>query len=159
LKEAWADELSRPGAAGRLCELYEQLRGFVLEGLGLPGQVYGLGVLMRQGMGAWMTACVEHAQLDRASNNVACQVAPCLPSSMQEELTRTLASLVLSNNEMEVENHGDKFQGEGKPSAANRVPVCTAVNGSASVREYREHEAPVCAKAESRRIGLAAGAH
>jgi len=147
LKEASAHELSSPPGAETepLCELYEQLRGFVLEGSGLPGQVYGLGVLMRQGMLAWMSACVEHAQLERASNNVVYKVAPCLPSCMQEELARTLASLVLSNNERGVENDGEKFQGERKPSEANRVPVRTAVNGAASVREYREHEAPVCA--------------
>jgi hypothetical protein len=130
LKGDRADELSPPGGeTERLCDLYEQLRGFVLEGSALPGQVYGLGVLLRQGMRAWMAACVEHAQLERASNNVVYQVAPCLPLSMQEELTRALASLVLNTNEREVENYGDKFQGDRKPSEANRVPVRTAVNG------------------------------
>ncbi|MCG7852576.1 MAG: hypothetical protein MIO92_08645, partial [Methanosarcinaceae archaeon] len=123
------DELSPPGdETERLCDLYEQLRSFVLEGSSLPGQVYGLGVLLRQGMRAWMAACVEHAQLERASNNVVYKVAPCLPSSMQEELTRTLASLVLNNNERGVENYGEKFQGERKPSEANLIPVRTAVN-------------------------------
>ena len=139
-----ADELSPPGGeTERLCYLYEQLRGFVLEGSGLPGQVYGLGVLLRQGMRAWMAACVEHAQIERASNYVVYQVALCLPLSMQEELTRALASLVLNNNEREVENHGDKFQGHCRTSKANRLPVYTAVDGSAGVREYREHKAPI----------------
>jgi hypothetical protein len=31
--------------------IYEQLRGFVPEAQGLPGQVYGLDVLMRKGCG------------------------------------------------------------------------------------------------------------
>ena len=113
----------------RLCDLYEQLRSFVLEGSALPGQVYGLGLLLRQGMRAWMSACVEHTEFERASNNVVYKVAPCLALSMQEELTRTLASLVLNTNEREVEDYGDKFQGNRKPSEANRVSVRTAVNG------------------------------
>jgi hypothetical protein len=108
---------------------------------------------------AWMSACVEHASVETASNDVVYQVAPCLPSSRQEELTRALASLVLANSEKEVENDGDKFQGECKPSKTNRIPLRTAVNGAASVREYREHKTPVCAAAESNRTGLGAGAH
>lgn len=103
MKEARVDELPCPvGETEDLCDLYEQLRGFILEASGLPGQVYGLGVLMRQGMRVWMNACGEHAQLERASSSVADRVASCLPSPMQAELTRTLASLVWNHNEREV---------------------------------------------------------
>lgn len=98
MKGTRTQELARRGGTELLCDLYEQLRSFVLQGSGLPGQFYGLGVLLRQGMVAWIAACVEHTRLEAASGNMVYQVAPGLPPSMQAELTRTLASIVLNNN-------------------------------------------------------------
>ena len=44
------------GATDPLYEHYEQLRGYVLEASDMPGQVYGLGVLLQKGMRAWIEA-------------------------------------------------------------------------------------------------------
>ena len=51
------------GATDPLCKHYEQLRGYVLEASDMPGQVYGLGVMLQKGMRAWIEATCEHCQV------------------------------------------------------------------------------------------------
>ena len=106
MKEARTqEELACRQATEPLCDRYEQLRSFVLHGSGLKGQFYGLGVLLRQGMIAWMAACVEQKRFEASSDNRVYQLAPGLAPSIQAELTRTLASLVLNHNKREVEDY------------------------------------------------------
>jgi len=95
-----------PSRAGHpLCERYEQLRSHVLNGSVLPGQAYGFGVLLRQGMRAWMEACepyagpVETAPMGGARS----RDSGILASAVQKELTLLMAAMVLNNGHREVE--------------------------------------------------------
>jgi len=93
-----------PWRAGHpLCERYEQLRSQVLQGSVLPGQGYGFGVLLRQGMRAWMEVrqpqdgTVETAPVGGQRSRGSCTLA----SSVQGELTLLMAAMVLNNSHRE----------------------------------------------------------
>jgi len=96
------EELACPGATDPLCKLYEQLRSYVLEASDMPGQVYGLGVMLRQGMRAWIEATLEYTQLKQASDHSISQEHPWVLSSVEAELTIRLATLVLNRSQKEV---------------------------------------------------------
>ena len=102
LKQTCPEELECPGASDPLCKLYEQLRSFVLEASDVPGQVYGLGVMLRQGMRAWIEATVEYAQVEQDPGNAVSQKTSWIVSSVQAELTRMLAAIVLNRSQKEV---------------------------------------------------------
>lgn len=89
------------GATDPLCEHYEQLRGYVLSASDMPGQVYGLGVLLQKGMRAWIEATCEHCQVKAAYGNVESHEAAGMLSSVQTELARMLAGIVLNHNHRE----------------------------------------------------------
>jgi hypothetical protein len=96
-----------PWRAGHpLCERYEQLRSQVLQGSVLPGQGYGFGVLLRQGMQAWMKVgqphdgTVETAPLGGAARS---RGSGILASAVQKELTLLMAAMVLNNSHREGE--------------------------------------------------------
>jgi len=96
------EELASPGAADPLCKLYEQLRSSVLEASDVPGQVYGLGVLLRQGMRAWIEATLEYAQVEQDPGQVVTPKSSWVLSSVEAELTIMLASIVLNHSQKEV---------------------------------------------------------
>ncbi len=102
LKQTCPEELGCPGATDPLCKLYEQLRSFVLEASDGPGQIYGLGVMLRQGMRAWIEATVEYAQVEQDPGNAVSQKTSWIVSSVQAELTRMLAAIVLNGSQKEV---------------------------------------------------------
>jgi hypothetical protein len=96
------EEFGCPGATDPLCRLYEQLRSFVLESSDLPGQVYGLGVMLRQGMRAWIEATVAYARVKQDPGHVVSQKTSWIVSSVEEELCRMLAAIVLNRSQKEV---------------------------------------------------------
>jgi hypothetical protein len=102
LRKACPEELASPGAADPLCKLYEQLRSSVLEASDMPGRVYGLGVLLRQGMRAWLEATLEYAQVKQDSGHVVTPNTSWVLSSVEAELTIMLASIVVKHTEKEV---------------------------------------------------------
>jgi hypothetical protein len=74
----------------------------VLETAARPGPVYGLGVMLRQGMRAWIEATLEYAQLEQ---DPGCAVSPKTPrilSYVQAELTIMLAGIMLTHSRGEV---------------------------------------------------------
>ena len=87
------------GATDPLCEHYEQLRGYVLEASDMPGQVYGLGVLLQKGMRAWIEATCEHCQVKPADGHVDSHEVGGMLSSVQTELAGMLAGIVLNHNQ------------------------------------------------------------
>ena len=89
------------GATDPLCEHYEQLRRYVLEASDMTGQVYGLGVLLQKGMRAWIEATYEHCQVKAAYDHVDSHKAAGMLSSVQTELARMLAGIVLNHNQKE----------------------------------------------------------
>ena len=91
-----------PGAADSLCKLYEQLRSYVLEASDVTGQVYGLGVMLRQGMRAWIAATLEYTQVEQEPDIAVSQKTSWIASSVQAELTRILAVIVLNRSQKEV---------------------------------------------------------
>lgn len=96
------EELASPGATDPLCKLYEQLRSYMLGASDKLGQVYGLGVMLRQGMRAWIEATLESTQLNQASDHPISQKHHWIHSSVEAELTIMLATLVLKRSQMEV---------------------------------------------------------
>lgn len=68
----------------------------------MPGQVYGLGVLLRQGMRAWIGATLEYAQVKHDPGHVLTTKSSCVLSSVEAELTIMLASIVVKHTEKEV---------------------------------------------------------
>jgi len=102
LKQTCPQEHSCSGATDPLCKLYEQLRSYVLEASDVQGQAYGLGVILRQGMRAWIEATVEYAQVEQDPGNAVSQKTSWIVSSVQAELTRMLAAIVLNRSQKEV---------------------------------------------------------
>jgi len=96
------EELASPGATDPLCKLYEQLRSYMLGASDRLGQVYGLGVMLRQGMRAWIEATLEYAQLEPDPGCAVSQKPPRILSYLQAELTIMLASIVLTHSRREV---------------------------------------------------------
>ena len=96
------EEMACPGATDPVCELYEQLRSYVLETAARPGPVYGLGVMLRQGMRAWIESTLEYNPIKQASDNTISPRHPWVHSSMQAELTIMLAGIVLKHTRKEV---------------------------------------------------------
>lgn len=96
------EEPASPGATDPLCKLYEQLRSYVLEASDVPGQVYGLGVMLRQGMRAWIEAALEHTPLKPAPDGPITHQPQWALSSVEAELTIMLAGIVLKHSEKEV---------------------------------------------------------
>lgn len=91
-----------PGAADPLCKLYEQLRSYVLEASDVTGQVYGLGVMLRRGMRAWIAATLEYTQEKQDPGITVSQKTSLIVSSVQADLTRMLAVIVLNRSQKEV---------------------------------------------------------
>ena len=89
------------GATDPLCEHYEQLRRYVLSASDMPGQVYGLGVMLQKGMRAWIEATCEHSQVKAAYGNVDSHTAAGMLLSVQTELARMLAGIILNHNHRE----------------------------------------------------------
>ena len=102
MKQTCPEEHACPATTDPLCKLYEQLRSYVLEASDVGGQVYGLGVMLRQGMQAWIEATLEHTQLEQDPGNAVSQKAPRILSSVQAELTIMLAAIVLNRSQKEV---------------------------------------------------------
>ena len=96
------EEVASKDAADPLCELYEQLRSYVLAACDVPGQVYGLGVMLQRGMGAWIKAASEYVHREAADGNVDSQQVIGTLSPVQTELARLLAGIVLKHNQKEV---------------------------------------------------------
>lgn len=102
LKQTCPEELECPGASDPLCKLYEQLRSFVLEASDVPAQAYGLGVMLRQGMRAWIEATVEYVQVEQDPGNAVSLKTSWIVSSVQADLTKMLAAIVLNRCQKEV---------------------------------------------------------
>jgi hypothetical protein len=79
---------------------YERLRGQMLQGLRNSHALAGLGILMGQGMRAWMENCRECA---RAIGGSAADEPPLLsiPSSLQTQVVRVIASMVWNRERKE----------------------------------------------------------
>jgi hypothetical protein len=101
LKKKSVQQAVLNGATDPLCEHYEQLRGYMLEVSDMPGQVYGLGVMLQKGMRAWIEATCEHSQVKAAYGNVDSHEVAGMLSSVQTELARMLAGIVLKHNHRE----------------------------------------------------------
>lgn len=72
---------------------YEQLRRDALDRAGQPARGFGLALLLRQGMTAWMRAWSEGTSAIRP--RLACPVAAPLPSAVRSQLTLILASMLI----------------------------------------------------------------
>lgn len=73
---------------------YEQLRRDALDRAGPPARGFGLALLLRQGMTAWMRAWSEWTS--EIPSPLACRVpvAAPLPSAVRSQLTLILASML-----------------------------------------------------------------
>ena len=81
--------------------LYERLRRQILHGLHGGHPVAGLGVLMHQGMRAWMERCRECAHAIGSSGDG--DSAPVtIPSPLQTQAVRVIADMVLNHKGKEL---------------------------------------------------------
>jgi hypothetical protein len=107
-KKKLHDEAARPasesdsGVAAALTELYERLRGQVLNGLDGAGETVGFGVLMNQGMGAWILKCREFtpAVADADSRD---SVAARIPFQLEAQVVAMIAGMVLNHSRRELQ--------------------------------------------------------
>jgi len=79
---------------------YERLRGQILQGLGNSHPAAGLGILMRQGMRAWMENCRQCARAIGSSTGAG-SPAVSIPSSLQTQAVRVIASMVWNRERKE----------------------------------------------------------
>jgi hypothetical protein len=100
-KAAPASE-SDPGAAAALAELYEGLRRQVLNGFGEQGETVGFGVLMNQGMGAWILKCREFTPVvaDAGRRDT---VATPIPVQLEAQVVAMIAGMVLDHRRRELQ--------------------------------------------------------
>lgn len=98
-----AQDLAEENVLARICENYERLRQYVLQGCSLPVRAYGLSVLMRQGMRAWMEASLEYGQPEAFSMVDEAQIWRTLCPPIQKELCGMLATIVLNRSKGKVE--------------------------------------------------------
>jgi hypothetical protein len=81
--------------------LYERLRFQILHGLHGGHPAAGLGVLMHQGMHAWMERCRECAHA--IANDAGGASAPVsIPSPLQTQVVRVIASMVWNRERKEL---------------------------------------------------------
>ena len=88
--------------AAALAELYERLRGQVLNGFGGPGKTVGFGVLMSQGMGAWILKCREFTPVvaDAGSRD---SVVALIPVQLEAQVVAMIAGMVLDRRRRELQ--------------------------------------------------------
>ena len=84
-----------------LAALYERLRGQILNGLHGGQPVAGLGVLMHQGMRAWMERCRECAHAISSSGDAASPPVT-IPSQLQTQAAGVIAGMVLNHKRKEL---------------------------------------------------------
>lgn len=107
MKKKLPDEAARPaaesdsGVAAALTELYERLRGQVLNGFGGPGNTVGFGVLMHQGMGAWILKCREFTPVVANAGSRDSMAAP-IPVQLEAQVVAMIAGMVLNRSRREL---------------------------------------------------------
>jgi hypothetical protein len=84
-----------------LAALYERLRGQILHGLHGGQPVAGLGVLMHQGMRAWMERCRESAHAIGNSGDAATPPVT-IPSPLQTQVVGVIACMILNHKRKEL---------------------------------------------------------
>lgn len=86
---------------GVLVDLYERMRGRVLSGFGGLGGTAGLGILMTQGMGAWILKCREFMPVfaDEDRHDV---VTVRLPLPLESQVAAIIAGMVLNHSRREL---------------------------------------------------------
>jgi hypothetical protein len=78
----------------KLTARYEQLRGDVVDRVGLPAHRFGLALFLRQGMTAWIRAWSEWTNEPQTPSAFAVPLAAPLPSAVRAQLTLILASML-----------------------------------------------------------------
>jgi hypothetical protein len=89
---------SDAGVAAALTELYERLRGQVLNGLDGAGETVGFGILMNQGMGTWILKCREFAP---AVADAGSRAVP-IPFQLEAQVVAMIAGMVLNRSRREL---------------------------------------------------------
>jgi hypothetical protein len=84
-----------------MADLYERMRGQVLSGCASLGGTVGLGILMTQGMGAWMQRCREFTPLLADAGRHDTPAAP-IPVEVETQVAAMIASMVLNRNRREL---------------------------------------------------------
>jgi hypothetical protein len=79
---------------------YERLRGQILQGLRNSHSLAGLGILMGQGMRAWMENCRESAQaIGSSAGGGSSRVS--IPAPLQAQVVHVIASMVWNRERKE----------------------------------------------------------
>jgi hypothetical protein len=85
---------------GVLVNLYERMRGQVLSGFAGRGGTVGLGILITQGMGAWILRCREFRPVVAHAGCHAMLDAP-IPVELETQVAAMIAAMVLNRSRRE----------------------------------------------------------
>ena len=84
-----------------LANLYERMRGQILSGLGDREGAAGIGVLMTQGMGAWMLRCREFTPVAAGAGRLDSLAVPILVD-FETQVAAMIAGMLLNRNRREL---------------------------------------------------------
>jgi len=82
-------------------DLYERMREQVLSGFASLGGAAGLGILMTQGMGAWMQRCREFTPVvaDAGRHDT---LGTAIPFELETQVAAMIAAMVLNRSRREL---------------------------------------------------------
>jgi Na+-transporting methylmalonyl-CoA/oxaloacetate decarboxylase gamma subunit len=86
---------------GVLADLYERMRGQILSGFAGLGRTAGLGILMTQGMGAWIQRCREFTPIVADEGCHTTFAAP-IPVELETQVAAIIAGMVLNHSRREL---------------------------------------------------------
>lgn len=78
---------------------YEELRGAALEGTRPVAGPWGLGLLVRQGLVAWMRAWPQSRQETHVAPAVCSAPAPAMPASVSGPLVDVLTNMIFTTRQ------------------------------------------------------------
>jgi hypothetical protein len=93
---------SRSDREGVLADLYERMRGQVLSGFGGRGGAAGLGILMTQGMGAWILRYREFTPVVADAGRHDTLAAP-IAVPLETQVAAMIAAMVLNRSRRELQ--------------------------------------------------------
>ena len=82
---------------GVLVDLYERMRGQVLNGFAGPGGAPGLGIVMTQGIGAWILRCRDFAPVVADAGRRDTLAAP-IPVELETRVAAMIAAMILNRS-------------------------------------------------------------
>lgn len=85
-----------------MADLYERMRAQVLNGFGGRGGAAGLGILMSQGMGAWILRCREFSPVVVDAGRHDTLATPIAVPPLETQVAAMIAAMILNRSKREL---------------------------------------------------------